>query len=353
MINILDRYLLIHVLGGTLLTLLVLGGLDGFIAFINELDTVGRGDYGHAQAALYILFTLPRRIYEYAPTAMLIGSLLSLGGMAGHGEITAIRAAGLSIAGIARAVLKAGFIFVLLIFLLGEFVAPDAQKMGQKLRSESISGKVAVQDASGIWMRNRDLFVKARVIINNETMLDLSVYRFDGVHLSEIVKAKLAEKNEAGWLLKNIRKLAITPDKVTQTELAEEQWPKIVNENLFEVLRVNPEEMAARDLSSYVGYLRDNDLESGQYELAFWNRFVIPLSSLVMLLLALPFIFGSQRTGGAGQRLFMGVMLGVGYFLVSRLLNQLGIVYGLPALLSAVLPALLFLGLAVFLLRRV
>lgn len=353
MIKIFDRYLLVHVLGGALLTLLVLGGLDGFIAFINELDTVGRGDYGHAQAALYILFTLPRRLYEYAPTAILIGSLITLGAMASHGEITAIRAAGLSVGGIARAVLKAGLIFVLFVFILGEVVAPGAQQMGQKLRSESISGKAAVQDGSGIWMRNQDLFVKARAIINNETMLDLSLFRFEGVHLKEIVRAKLAEKNAEGWALKNVKKLELSEDNIIQTELTEEQWPKFVNENLFEVLRVDPEEMAAKDLSSYIGYLRENSLESSQYELAFWNRFIVPFSSLVMLLLALPFIFGSQRSGSAGQRLFMGVMIGIGYFLVSRLLNQLGVVYGLSPFLSALLPALLFLGLGVFLLRRV
>ena len=353
MISILDRYLFLQVLAGTVLVLLVLVSLDAFIAFINELDAVGRGHYGHLQAALYILFTVPRRLYEYAPTSILIGSLLSLGGLAGHGELTAIRAAGLSVYGIAQSVLKAGIIFVIVVFILGESVAPNAEQKGQTLRKEAITGKQAVQSASGLWLKYQDLFIQTGPILGDNHILGLNIFRFDGNRLAEIVRAKSARKNSAGWMLSDIKKVIIEPDSLNQQQLDEEQWPDLIAKNLFDVLRVKPDEMAARDLAAYIGYLQENELESGQYRLAFWNRFMIPLSSLVMLLLALPFVFGSQRTGGAGQRLFIGVLLGIGYFLVSRLINQLGIVYGLPPFLSAILPVLLFLSLAIVLLRRV
>lgn len=353
MINILDRYLLTQIVGGVLLTLVVLAGLDGFISFINELDTIGRGNYGFFEAGFYILLTLPKRLYEYAPTAVLIGGLLSLGGLAGHGEVTAIRAAGLSVWGFVRAVLKAGSLFVLGIFLLGEVIAPSSLQQAQQLRTQALSGDVAVNSPKGIWVRYQDLFVQTDALLNSDTLIDLRIFRFDDTRPVEITYAKSAEHNDEGWLLKDVRKVRVENSQVHQELLEQEQWPNIIADNLFDVLSVDPDEMGAKDLYSYVGYLKDNHLESRQYELAFWNRFILPLSSLVMLMLALPFIFGSQRTGGAGQRLFIGVMLGIGYFLASRLLNQLGLVYGLPGFLSAVLPPLLFLGLAYGLLRRI
>jgi lipopolysaccharide export system permease protein len=353
MINILDRYLFLQVLAGTILVMLVLVSLDAFISFINELDDVGRGHYGHLQAALYILFTIPRRLYEYAPTSILIGGLLSLGSMAGHGELTAIRAAGLSVYGVARSVMKAGVVFVVLVFILGESIAPVTEQKGQTLRKESITEKQAVQSASGLWLKYADLFIQTGSILGENDILGLSIFRFDGTRLVEIVRAESARRNEKGWVLKDVKKLTIEPHVLHQQHLTEEQWPNFIAKQLFEVLRVNPDEMAARDLSDYIDYLRENALESGQYRLAFWNRFMIPLSSLVMLLLALPFVFGSQRTGGAGQRLFVGVLLGVGYFLISRLINQMGVVYGFPPFLSAIFPVLLFLSIAIILLRRV
>ncbi|HID82879.1 MAG TPA: LptF/LptG family permease, partial [Thiotrichales bacterium] len=87
MIKILDRYLWVHILAGTLLVLLVLVSLDVFFTFMNEIGDVGRGRYGYLQALSYVLLSLPQRLYEYAPTATLIGSLLSLGSLAAHQRV--------------------------------------------------------------------------------------------------------------------------------------------------------------------------------------------------------------------------------------------------------------------------
>ncbi len=353
MINILERYLLTQIVGGVILALLVLAGLDAFISFLNELDEVGRGDYGFAQAGAYILYSLPMRIYEYAPTAVLIGSLLSLGGMAANNEITAIRAAGLSIWGFAVAILKIGVVFVLIILFVGEFLAPFGVHKGQQLKSQMVSGNAAITHAGGIWVRHQDMFVKSNVVLNDQTIIDLDIFRFKGLDLTEVVHAGTAERVEQGWKLKNIQRLIIEENKIQRTHVEQEVWPELMADNLFDVLSIEPGEMRARDLFSYIQYLGDNDLDSSQYKLAFWNRFIMPLSSLVMLMLALPFVFKSQRSGGAGQRLFVGVLLGIGYFLASRLLNQLGIVYGLPAFMAAVAPPVLFLGLAYWLVKRI
>ncbi len=353
MIRIVDRYLLTQITGGVLLTLLVLVGIDAFISFINELDEVGRGDYGFSQAAAYILFTLPRRIYDYAPTAVLIGGLLSLGGMAAQNEVTALRAAGLSIWGFVGSIVKIGALFVVVIFLIGELVAPAGSRHGQQLKSRMLSGKAAVSQEGGVWIRHKDLFVKSRVILDGKSMLDLDIFRFDGLRLVEAVHAGSAERMDNGWRLKNLARIRISDDAIVRSHSDAEVWKELVAKNLFEVLSINPSEMGMFDLYAYTRYLEDNALDSGIYELAFWNRFVVPLSSVVMLLLALPFVFSSQRSGGAGQRLFIGVLLGIGYFLSSRLLNQLGLVYGLPPFAAAILPPLIFLLLAWVLLKRV
>jgi lipopolysaccharide export system permease protein len=69
-----------------------------------------------------------------------------------------------------------------------------------------------------------------------------------------------------------------------------------------------------RALYSYVRYLRAQGLDTYKYELAFWSRIASQVSVLLMAALALPFVFGPLRSAGAGQRLMIGVMLGVVYF---------------------------------------
>ncbi|MGV6817429.1 MAG: LPS export ABC transporter permease LptG [Thiotrichales bacterium] len=353
MIKILDRYLFTQLFVAILIVMATLTALDGLFAFIQELDDIGRGSYGHVQALLYILLTIPNRIYQYAPTAVLIGGLLSLGGLAAQGELIALRAAGLSVRQIAFAVLKGGFVFVALIFALGEFVAPNASDQANTLRTEAMSGKAAVQSGASVWFKKQHDFIQTEGIIHNSHMLSLSIYRFDGLRLAEIIHAEQANRNERGWLLQNVSRLLIAEDGVTTETLLTEQWDEIVDEKMLDVLSIDPDDMAANNLNHYINYLDANGLDDSRYKLAFWNRFVQPLSSLVMLLVALPFVFGSQRTGGAGQRLFIGILLGIGYFLFSRLINQVGVVYGVPPFISATAPVAAFLVLGLALLQRV
>jgi lipopolysaccharide export system permease protein len=111
--------------------------------------------------------------------------------------------------------------------------------------------------------------------------------------------------------------------------------------------------MSALSLWRYMRYLQENNLDAARYELAFWVRFTTPLSSIVMLLIALPFVFSSQRAGGFGQRLFVGIIIGVSFFLLNRMLNHVGLVYGLPPLLSATFPLIMFMGAAIWALKRI
>jgi len=353
MIKILDRYLWVHILAGTLLVLLVLVSLDVFFTFMNEIGDVGRGRYGYLQALSYVLLSLPQRLYEYAPTATLIGSLLSLGSLAAHGEITAMRASSKPVSGFAASLLKIGLVIAVLVFVLGEWVSPVASQQAEILRTESLEESLSLNHQGGLWLRDDKQFVHVGKVLDQAHLGDVSVYTFSGQHLQTITHIEQAEKTTNGWQLKQLEKITIQPKQVLKTNEKQASWDRLVPSRMLDVLRISPDKMPARDLYQYVNYLEDNDLQSGQYRLAFWNRFIQPLSILVMLLLALPFVFGSQRGGGAGHRLFIGILLGIGFFLLSRMSNQLGVVYGLPALLSALATPMLFLVIALFLLRRV
>ena len=141
----------------------------------------------------------------------------------------------------------------------------------------------------------------------------------------------------SGWELVDVTEISIAADKVLSEQKQRLAWAGLVPEGMLDVLRIGPEEMSGRDLYQYIQYMRSNDLDGSNYELAFLNRFIHPLTILVMMFIAVPFLFAHQRGGGAGQQLFIGVVLGVGFFLLNLLCNQLGVVYGIPVLLSALL----------------
>jgi lipopolysaccharide export system permease protein len=121
----------------------------------------------------------------------------------------------------------------------------------------------------------------------------------------------------------------------------------------LEVVVQEARTLPGRELLRYIDYLERNDLRSDRYRLALWVKIATPLATVVMLLLTVPLVFGSQRRVGVGQQVFSGVLIGLAFFLLNRFLGNAGLVYGLPPAFSALAPTALFMGIALLGLRRV
>ncbi|AOU99676.1 LPS export ABC transporter permease LptG [Acidihalobacter yilgarnensis] len=349
-----NTYLMRAVIGGSLVALLLLTLLDWVFAFLAEIDSVGHGHYGLAQAILFTLYTEPQRMYTLFPTAVLIGSLLSLGNLAAHSELIAIRAVGVSVAGVVRAALMAGIIMIVVALPFGEWVGPEAARMGQALKVAAESGQQVVREGSDIWARDGDRYIHIDHALPGRRLMGISVYTISPVgHLRLALHAASARYGDKAWMLHDVQKSVFDdPERVQVEQLMTMKTPALISPRLFDLLDTQPGEMTLPALAQYVGYLKRNHLDASRYELSFWQRFTTPLSALVMLMLAIPFVFGSQRSGGAGQRLFIGIVVGVGFYFLNRLSNQVGLVFGLAPLLSAMLPLGLFLFVSLFALRR-
>ena len=96
--------------------------------------------------------------------------------------------------------------------------------------------------------------------------------------------------------------------------------------------------MTLRGLASYIGHLRRNSLETANYEIGYWSRIARLFAVVIVTLLALPFVFGPLRTTGAGTRTVIGVLLGVVFFLITRTIENGGLLFGLNPVLVGWLP---------------
>lgn len=352
--KILDRYIARTVIGGTLMVLLVLGSLLAFVDFVAELDDVGKGHYSMFEAAIYVFLSLPKRLYELFPTAVLIGSLLSLGALAGNSELTVMRAAGVSIMRIALSVLRAGLILLLFVAIIGEFVVPLSERQAQTVRAKELKQNITLGGEGGFWARDGLRFIYVSHVYPGMNLGRINVYEFDEANqLKQITQARAARLVKDKWQLERVQKTDFT-DQQTSSEMKQfEIWDSLLNPDLFDVVSVKPENMSAIDLYQYSNYLKDNDLESSHYDLAFWIKIFTPLSTLVMLLIALPFVFGSQRAAGTGGRVLFGLLLGIGFFLLNRTMNHLGQVYNVYPFVSASAPVFMVALLSLHALRKV
>jgi len=348
----LDRYIAATVLGGALASLFIILSLNFVFELIEEAEDIGTGDYRFPTALLYVLLSMVHRAYEAFPVATLIGALVSLGGLAARHELVAMRAAGVSVAGVARAVVLAGLALALLAAALGEWLAPPASRLAQTLRAEALGGEVAAA-ADGFWVRDGERYLQVARAPERTVLEGVTVYRLEGARLAAITTAPRADYVDGGWLLRGAEVTRFREDGVRVEQVPRMALEAELDPRTLEVVVVDPGTLAASELLRYVAYLQANELESARYRLALWVKAATPLATVTMLLLTVPLVFGSQRSAGAGQQIFVGVLIGLAFFLANRFLNNAGVVYGLPPAVSALAPVLLFLGLGLLGLRRV
>lgn len=352
--RILNGYIGRAVIGGTLLVMSVLLALFVFVEFVGELDVIGQGDYGVWAALRYVAFSVPRLTYELMPLSALIGSLLGLGLLASNNELIVMRAAGVSVGRIAWAAVRAGLLLLVFAVLIGEWVVAGSEQYARDVRSSALAGQGALRTAEGFWTRDGTNFINVRAVFPGGRLAGVNIYEFDDHRwLRRISSAKSATYEDGRWFLEGVVRSEIRRDRVVTERLPNLIWHSRLSPEMLDIIAIQPGSLSAAGLYRYIAYLRDNGLSTARYELAFWTRMVLPLATCVMVLIAVPFVFGPLRTVGVGQRILVGVLVGIGFYLFNQIVGYLGLVYALNPALSAVVPTLVFLGGALFLMRRI
>ncbi|HIP95021.1 MAG TPA: LPS export ABC transporter permease LptG [Leucothrix sp.] len=352
--KILDRYLWTATLQGLLIAWIALVILDSFFAFISESGKTN-ALYTTSQALIYLVYTLPARFYEFFPTATLIGALLGLGNLSANSEFTAMRAAGVSVRQIVFSVLKLGLLLAIGIFFMGEYLVPASDLHARNFKAHLKNKNIVLVGGAGLWVKEKNNILHIGKVITSERLTDISIYTFKDDHtgLKSLTTSTDAIAANNGWSLKNVETVIFEERSVRKQRKEEVYKSGFLNPQILDVATVKPDQLSSGELSKIINHQKNNNLKSDKYELIFWKRYSVPLSALVMLILAMPFLFGSTRGGGAGQRVFIGIVVGIVFYLVNRSINELGIVYGFSAILSAFVPSLIFLGVGMFALTRI
>ena len=110
--------------------------------------------------------------------------------------------------------------------------------------------------------------------------------------------------------------------------------------------------MTLRDLGQNIAALDRNRQDASTFREAYWARVFYPLNVLVLVFCAVPFAFGALRSGGLSKRLFIGIVLALGFYLLQRAIVSIGSVYGFHPAVANLVPPLILVGLAVAYFRR-
>lgn len=342
--RIITRYLLKEITVNVLLIMLALIAMFSFFDLIEELESLGKGNYGLSKVALFVLLSAPGHIYEVMPVAVLVGCMMTLGQFARYSELIVLRVSGISLLNLVFLLLKIGLIFTLITFLVGELVTPWSEKMAQRMRLKATDSVIVQDFISGLWVKDGNSFVNAEEVLVDATLLNIHIYEFDQkFHLRTTSHAKSGQFDEDQWNLKEVTQTHFDKDANHVVQLEKATWRSLIRPELLNVLLVLPEKMSAWNLNSYIQHLTINKQKTTRYEMALWAKIIYPIACLVMVILALPFGFIQQRATGASTKIFVGIMLGVLYQILNRTFVHLGLLNDWSPLFSAIMPTILFL----------
>lgn len=352
-----------EILIAVLFVLLAFLALFSFFDLVDELPTLGRASpldptrvYALPQALAYVALQLPTRIYELLPIAVLIGSVFVLVRLAQSSEFTILRTSGLGPGRALRTLLGLGAGFVLLTFAIGDYVAPAAGKTGQLLKSH-YQGRTTL-GRTGAWLKERSqdsqFSVNVGALGADGALQEVRIFEFgDDGRLRSTLKAatgQIASNGASGtgghWQLQQVQRQQFDTRggqaNVQRQTLAQWDWPTGLSSEMVSVALLKPERMATLDLFRYVRHLEANGQNAQRYEIEFWRKLFYPLSCLVMVVLALPFAYLHFRSGGVAGYVFLGVMLGISFFLLSNVFGYIGNLRAWAPWLVAAAPSLLY-----------
>ena len=351
------RYLAREIYRSTSVVLIALLGLFTFFTLVDELDTV------NARFPLTALFylqglSLPTRLYDLLPIGLLIGAILALSGLAQRNELVILRVSGVSGMGLLAMLWTVSIPIILGALILSEFLTPLAEikssEVNLLMRGRVEGGRLA----SGYWFKEPTPNGGTRIInvgklLTSGNVENLSIYEFpDGLSLSVMTQAKSGKFVKGKLDMQDVIETQLDPNiksvladakvttkpAVTVKQLPQQTIDTTLSSERLVARILTPERMSLIALHDYIDYLNRNQLQADRQIVAIWRKMAYPFTLLVMLTIAAPISFMQTRRGGVGAKVFLGILLGTGFFMINQLALNVSLLFNWPPVVTALLP---------------
>ena len=360
------------------IALVAMGFLALFFFFdlVDELQYLGKNNglpsglptasdiYQIRHALVYVGLLIPNHLYELIPISVLIGTIFVMARLAQSSEYTILRTSGLDPWRALKLLLSLGGIFVVLSFVIGDYITPLSERTAQLLKAR-YQGTVTVGQ-TGAWLKEKQAYntviANVRTLSADNEMLGLQIFEFNskGLVVAKMQAASASFRLDDSWQLHNVTRtefnvpsdaaIASNAGKqsadVIRNSMASFRWGTEITQEMVSVALLKPERMGTVDLFNYIRHLDENGQSAQRYEIEFWKKVFYPLSCLVMVMLALPFAYLHFRSGGIAAYVFSGVMIGISFFLLNNVFGYVGNLQNWQPWLAAAAPGMLYMAIS-------
>ncbi len=361
--RIYSRYLLKEMLTLFVLSLMALLSIYILVDFFAKIDNAIENHAGVLPVLLFLLNQVPFIMGKFIPLALLLATMLGLGGMAQNNEIVALQAGGVSIYRMALPLVLAGLVLAGVTFYINNNLVPVTSVRADHLKRSVIDGNKEknIYNLKSLWYADRNIIYYFEDLDPAaETIGKALIYRFSDDHrLSQRldIDGLIYNSSEKRWLGRKVR-LRDFRFRDGFTDIVKFKHEENIELDIgatfkdFLVPHKEPDHMSLSELKSYIGKAKSVGLSHIEYSVEIFNRIIYPFSCPLMILLAIPFSLASRRHGGAARGIAISLFLGFSFWVVLSLSLALGQGRLLRPLTAAIMPYIIYGLFSVFMLRR-
>lgn len=301
-------------------------------------------------AFVYLACTTPRRCTELVPYAVFMGALAGLGVLARNGEITALRAAGVSVARLFAAAAAPALLTLAVNMALAEFAAPWGEARGAALKARAQTGD---HIATETWLRSGGQFTNVGGYDDSGGLVRVRQFVFADGELTVARRAERARPQAQGWLLLDVAETRLGADRTEASRPSALPWATdVAPAALTAAAVVDPARLSLRQLAGRIEDLAEAGVAAPGHQVLFWSKALQPAAVLGLVLLAVGFVLGPLREVGVGTRLCAGIATGLAFKYLVDVFAPMSIVFAIPPWLAMAVPvAACWLAGAVFIRR--
>lgn len=342
-----------RVAAATLVVLVIVVGLTFTFELIDEVGNAG-ANYQFAQAIVYAAINIPEALVRDLPLIGLIGALVGLGSLASSGEIVAARAAGWSLPRLVSISAVPGFVLGLFGLTLAQFVVPHASVTAENYKSIALGRGEINESVRGLWHRVPDGYMNLGRVNTRGEAQSLNWFVFDPTNrLSQAGQAPRGEIQPNRWTLIDAQAIAVGEAQIRDQSAERKSFDIEIGAAELSLAQVDPRFLPPAALWQLSRQLKADGLNAQRPELYLYQALFLPLSVVCLVLAAVGFVLGPLRSSPIGTRLFIGIVVGLGFKLVQDISGPVALVFGTHPVLAVGLPAALALVLAAAMFRRV
>ncbi len=314
--------------------LLCLVSLEAIYGVIDSVEKIKDFLSHHASIGLIGEYFFYRGIevsFRVLPMAGLLATLLTLGILSKNHELTAIRAAGISLVKATKPFLALGLIISFLEMGLNYRIIPHAYQMTDYIKDIRIdagrSGRVSFE-LDNVWFRHgiHEIYGVRLVKDGGKTLSHVVMYHLDDrFHLKWQIRSRLLQFQESRWQFNDGQKIVFGRDGALQIRRFV-HWPSDLKRNpvdfTFEQTRIT--HLSYPEVKRYITLLRNSHLPSEKFEVTANAMVAFPMASFLMILMAIPFGIREGRQVGIAKGFGISLMLSMAYWTIYSLGLALG-----------------------------